>query len=238
LSDFATLTSVESPHAVAKENQQYRMCLQYEYIGSPIQAKNVLERDMQQFRKSMPLGYAIESPEPDYGWGSATSKNVWLLLLVIVIVFFITSILFNSLTQPFVIILTIPVSFIGVFLAFYLSGMNFDQGGAASFVLLSGLTVNAAIYLMNEYNKRGKNNIHAYIRAFNVKIIPILLTVLSTILGFIPFMVGTDGRQGFWFPLALGSIGGLIMSLFALIVFLPSIALPRTLGKKQQRNAK
>lgn len=80
------------------------------------------------------------------------NKQYRLLLIVIAIIFFITSILFNSLKQPLAIIFVIPVSYIGVFLTFYWFKLNFDQGGFASFVLLCGITVNASIYILNEYN--------------------------------------------------------------------------------------
>ena len=51
--------------------------------------------------------------------------------------------------QPFVVIFIIPVSFIGLFLTFYLFRLNFDQGGFAAFVLLAALSVNANIYVLN-----------------------------------------------------------------------------------------
>lgn len=132
-----------------------------------------------------------------------------LLLVVIAIIFFTTSILFNSLKQPLAIIFIIPVSYIGVFLTFYWFKLNFDQGGFASFVLLCGITVNASIYILNEYNAIRRRHprmsaLRAYTKAWNAKILPIFLTVVSTILGFIPFMVGTD-KEAFWFPLAAGT---------------------------------
>ena len=119
----------------------------------------------------------------------------------------------------------IPVSFIGVFLTFYWFKLNFDQGGFASFILLSGITVNASIYILNDYNlirrkRPGLSSLKAYIKAWNSKIIPIFLTVVSTMLGFIPFMVGTT-KEAFWFPLAAGTIGGLAMSIVGIWVFLP-----------------
>jgi multidrug efflux pump subunit AcrB len=101
--------------------------------------------------------------------------------------------------------------------------LNFDQGGFASFVLICGLSVNANIYILNEYNnirrQRNISALRAYIKAWAAKISPIFLTVISTVLGFIPFMVGT--REAFWFPLAAGAIGGLIMSLAGTFLFLP-----------------
>ncbi|GHV69361.1 hypothetical protein FACS1894199_17930 [Bacteroidia bacterium] len=148
-----------------------------------------------------------------------------LLGLIIVIIFFTTAILFNSLKQPLAVIFVIPISYIGVFLTFYWFRLNFDQGGFASLVLLCGITVNASIYILNEYNKiRQQKPLlspnRAYLKAWNAKITPIFLTVISTILGFIPFMLG-DEKEAFWFPLAAGTIGGLVSSLIALFCFLP-----------------
>lgn len=60
----------------------------------------------------------------------------------------------------------------------------------------------------------------AYLKAWNVKIRPVFLTIISTVLGFIPFMVG-EYKEAFWFPLAAGTIGGLVLSFVALFVFLP-----------------
>ncbi len=102
------------------------------------------------------------------------------------IIFFTTSILFNSLKQPLAIIFVIPISYIGVFLTFYLFGLNFDQGGFASFVLLCGITVNVSIYIMNEYNDVRRRfpkliPVRAYVKSWNAKIIPIFLTIVSTI---------------------------------------------------------
>ena len=141
--------------------------------------------------------------------------------------------LFNSIRQPLAVIFVIPVSFIGVFLTFYWFRLNFDQGGFASFILLSGITVNASIYILNEYNRVRRlrprlTPIHAYLKAWNAKIIPIFLTVVSTMLGFVPFMAGTE-KEAFWFPLAAGTIGGLAMSILGIWIFLPLMTIR---GKK------
>ena len=231
LADFATVEKGLSPQKVAKENQQYRLCLQYEYIGSSEQGRKLLKKDLEEFNAGLPMGYMAEDEQQSWSWGQKDNKQYALLLIVIAIIFFTTSILFNSLKQPLAIIFVIPISYIGVFLTFYLFGLNFDQGGFASFVLLCGITVNASIYIMNEYNDIRRRfpklkPVRAFVKAWNVKIIPIFLTVVSTILGFIPFMVGT-GKEAFWFPLAAGTIGGLIMSVLGIFIFLPIFTLKK-----------
>lgn len=234
LADFATVRKGQSPQKVAKENQQYRLCLQYEYIGSSEQGKKLLKKDLEEFNKILPMGYTAENEQDYWSWNKKDNKQYALLLIVIAIIFFTTAILFNSLKQPLAIIFVIPISYIGVFLTFYLFGLNFDQGGFASFVLLCGITVNASIYILNEYNAIRKRYplllpVRAFTKAWNSKILPIFLTVVSTILGFIPFMVG-DGKEVFWFPLAAGTIGGLVMSILGIFLFLPIFSL-----KKQKR---
>ena len=234
LADFATVQKGQSPQKVAKENQQYRLCLQYEYIGSSEQGKKLLKKDLEEFNKILPMGYTAENEQDYWSWNKKDNKQYALLLIVIAIIFFTTAIWFNSLKQPLAIIFVIPISYIGVFLTFYLFGLNFDQGGFASFVLLCGITVNASIYILNEYNAIRKRYplllpVRAFTKAWNSKILPIFLTVVSTILGFIPFMVG-DGKEAFWFPLAAGTIGGLVMSILGIFLFLPIFSL-----KKQKR---
>ena len=234
LADFATVRKGQSPQKVAKENQQYRLCLQYEYIGSSEQGKKLLKKDLEEFNKALPMGYTAENDQDYWSWNKKDNQQYALLLIVIAIIFFTTAILFNSLKQPLAIIFVIPISYIGVFLTFYLFGLNFDQGGFASFVLLCGITVNSSIYILNEYNAIRKRYplllpVRAFTKAWNSKILPIFLTVVSTILGFIPFMVG-DGKEAFWFPLAAGTIGGLVMSILGIFLFLPIFSL-----KKQKR---
>ena len=231
LADFATVEKGASPQKVAKEDQQYRLCLQYEYIGSGEQGRKLLKKDLEEFNAGLPMGYVAEDDQQSWSWGKKDNKQYALLLIVISIIFFTTSILFNSLKQPLAIIFVIPISYIGVFLTFFLFGLNFDQGGFASFVLLCGITVNASIYILNEYNAIRRRYpkllpVRAFVKAWNAKIVPVFLTVVSTILGFIPFMVGT-GKEAFWFPLAAGSIGGLVMSIVGIFIFLPIFTLKK-----------
>lgn len=238
LSELAAVEKGQMPQEIAKENQQYRLCLQYEYIGSNEQGEKIQKRDLKEFNATLPMGYTAESDSQSWTWGKKDNKQYLLLLVVIAIIFFTTSILFNSLRQPLAIIFVIPISYIGVFLTFYWFHLNFDQGGFASFILLCGITVNASIYILNEYNSIHQHfprlsPLHAYTKAWNAKVVPIFLTVVSTILGFVPFMIGTE-KESFWFPLAAGTIGGLVMSVIAIFFFLPVFCLK----KKQLKSIK
>lgn len=225
LSELANIDRGDAPQAVAKVNQQYRLVLQYEYVGTNELGRIVHKAVVDEFRNELPIGYDVKISDDGYwGWSETDNKQYILLLLIFVIIYFNASILFNSFKQPFYIIFVIPISYIGVFLTFYLFQLNFDQGGFASFILLSGLTINANIYMLDEYNNIMAQNsrispVKAYIKAWNSKIKPIFLTIISTVLGFLPFIIGY--REAFWFPLAVGTVGGLVISIIATFCFLP-----------------
>lgn len=224
ISQLCSFVKTQAPQSIEKTDQQYNLCLQYEYIGSSMMGDKVSHATDSIYNARMPIGYKAEYERTRWSWGSSETQQYWLLVLVVAIIFFVTSILFNSLRLPFIIIGMVPMSYIGLFLTFYLFKLNFDQGGFAAFVLLCGITVNASIYIVNESQKikrkRRMSMMGAYVRAFDIKIIPIMLTILSTILGFVPFMIG-DSKEGFWFPLAAGTIGGLVFSLIGLVVYMP-----------------
>ena len=161
---------------------------------------------------------------------------MWLILLVIAIIYTMCAVIFESLRKPVVIILMIPISFIGVFLTFGWSDFVFDQGGFAAFVLLCGIVVNAGIYLINEEDNWAetslKRGIPLYLKAYNHKIVPIMLTVVSTVLGLVPFLY--DGpEEVFWFAFAVAAISGTLFSIVALVVYLP-IFLPMRTNKTRK----
>ena len=224
--NFSKIDKELTSPSVVKINQQYQLCLQFEYIGVYKFGEKFVKKALSEFTPLLPLGYSATFNNGYWYWGDQGKKQYWLLGLIIIMIFFICAILFESLLQPFAVILTIPVAYIGIFLTFYLFDLNFDQGGFAAFVMLSGITVNAAIYILNDYNSlrrhhvgRKVSNIKMYFRAFNYKIVPILLTVVATVLGFVPFLIGE--KQPFWFSLAAGTIGGLVFSLIGIFFYLP-----------------
>ena len=94
-------------------------------------------------------------------------------------------------------------------------------------VMLAGIVVNSGIYIINEYrlflrsprmSRRGAAKV--YVKAYNHKIIPVLLTVLSTVLGLVPFFIDGD-KEPFWFSFATGVTGGLLFSVPALVLVMP-----------------
>ncbi len=220
---------VEVPQAIHKRDQQYMQIVEFEYTGSHRFGQRHLDATMEEMRRELPLGYTME--KISWRWGKAASRSWRMLPLVVVLIFFVCAVMFESLRQAFAVILLIPVSFIGIFLAFYWTDYPFDQGGYTSFLLLSGLAVNSVILLLNDFNRLRKKRpawapVHAYRKAFVQKIVPIMLTIASTALGMVPFLM--HGRsEVFWSSLAVGTIGGLLFSVIVVVWFIPLFFVPR-----------
>ena len=227
ISDLGKLIMKETKNTICRECQEYVLYVSYNYLGSYESKNRFAQSLVKEFKDSLPVGYSC-SVQKSFR-NEDEGSQYWILLFIVVIVFFICAILFESLVQPFAIILLVPVSFIGVFLSFYITKVPFGTGGFASLVLLCGLVVNSGIYIVCEYNNLcARNASHGlsrsltnlYLNAYNRKIVPVLLTVLSTVLGLLPFFF--EGvKDSFWFSFAVGTIGGLFFSLFALVFILP-----------------
>ncbi len=230
-SDFVSIVKQEEQQHIYKENQSYLRIVDFQYIGYEKFGRKYLNKVLDELRAEMPAGYSAEPAESRYDYKKMTIPYTLLILFIALIIFVLCSILFESLTRPFAILLTVPASFIGVFLTFYLFDLNFDQGGYASFILITGLVVNSAIYILYDFDNLRKtkhmaNQHKVYLKAFNHKIVPILLTILSTVLGLIPFIAGSQ-NEVFWYALAAGTMGGLLFSILIIVIYLPVFVLKR-----------
>ncbi len=230
LSSVGSIVKKRSGIDIRKSNQSYRLDVCFDFIGSFELQKRCIKDAVEHMNgKVLPLGFKAENPQG--GWYEQHKERyAWLIFLIVAVIFVLLSISLESVKLPLAIIFMIPISFIGLFLVFGLSSFSFDQGGFAAFVMLCGIVVNAGIYLLTAYQRLGgpsapdkSRRIRLYVKAFNDKVVPIFLTVISTILGLLPFL--SDGpEEVFWFDFAVGTIGGMVFSIIALVFYLPVFA--------------
>jgi multidrug efflux pump subunit AcrB len=219
LNTMGKITKIDVPLEIVRKNQQYQLHVNFGYMGSGELAVAFEKEQVSRFSSQCAPGFSASSKINNES--DQKPNLLGIAALIVVIIFFITSILFESFRQSLWVISMIPFSYIGVFITFSTFDIQFDQGGYAAFILLGGITVNAALYLLNTFNNtpKGKSIFKQYIKAWNTMITPIFLTILSTILGFLPFLF--KGSEVFWRALASGVIGGLIFSLVVIILLLP-----------------
>jgi len=169
------------------------------------------------------------------------------LIIALAIIFLILVLQFNSMSKPFIVITEIFFSVIGVFLGYAITGMTIATIMlGVGIVGLAGIVIKNGILLIeftDELRSRGMRTREATIQAGKIRIIPVLLTAVATILGLLPLAVGFNidfaglfshlnpniffGGDSvvFWGPLSWTIIFGLIFSFFLTLVMVPSMYL-------------
>ena len=224
MSDFMSIEKREAKNTIPRQDQEYVLNVSFNVVGGYTYTADYINGIIQDFNQRIPMGFRCRNAS--YGYYEDKGTQYWLLGLVVVIIFFVCSILLESIRLPLAIISLIPVSFAGAFLAYMFTGVEFGVGGFAALVLLCGLTVNAGIYLVYEYRDHRQafphgNPMLCYVRAYNHKVTAVFLTVLSTVLGLVPFFIDS-AEEPFWLSFAVGSSGGLLFSLIALVFAMPA----------------
>ena len=212
------LTSVTN--SVYREERQYIRALSFDYHGSYRFGNEYLQKVIEELKPELPLGYDVSKQGWSWSWQKEKRKYE-MVLLSLAIIFVISVIFTESFRMALVVILIVPLSFIGLFLAFGWGDFYFDQGGYAAFLFLTGLSVNSILFILSDYyHFKKRKGLERIVKAMTVKFWPITLTVLSTCLGFIPFLIHGQ-NEIFWFSLAVGTIGGLLVSYFVTFIVIP-----------------
>jgi hydrophobic/amphiphilic exporter-1 (mainly G- bacteria), HAE1 family len=145
--------------------------------------------------------------------------------LSVLFVYMVLASQFGSFSQPFVIMLAMPFSFIGAFLALRISGFDLDILGMIGLIMLLGLVTKNSILLIDFTNRlrRGGMDKHVAIeRAGAVRLRPILMTTLALVVGGIPIAIGIGEGSEFRRGLSIVLIGGLITSMLLTLLVVPT----------------
>jgi len=148
------------------------------------------------------------------------------LILSLVLVFMVLAAQFESLVQPFIIMLTIPLAGIGTILTFFLFGKSLNMMAYIGIIMLGGIAVNNAIILIDRINQLrdgGMNKKEAIILAGSQRIRPILMTSITTILALLPLTIGFGESASLRAPMAMAVIGGLFSSTLLTLVVIPCV---------------
>ncbi|MDA7749384.1 efflux RND transporter permease subunit, partial [Litoricola sp.] len=143
---------------------------------------------------------------------------------------------FKSYGQPLLILVTVPLAFTGVVLGLFVTGNPLSLYTLYGVVALSGIAVNSAIVLISAANDRliaGMSLKHATVYAGRRRVVPIVITVLTTIAGLFSLAAGLGGSSLIWGPVATAIVWGLGFS-SVLTLFVVPILYYLT-GKKRER---
>jgi len=146
------------------------------------------------------------------------------MILAAVMIYLIMASLFNSVIQPFIIVLSIPLCFVGAFLFLFLIGANLSLMSMIALLMLMGLVVKNAILLIdftNELRKQNKSVFQSLLEACPLRLRPILMTTFAMIFGMIPIAIGLGDGSEIRSPMALAIIGGLTSSTLLTLLVVP-----------------
>ena len=148
------------------------------------------------------------------------------LLLAVFLVYLVMASQFESLKHPFVIMFSIPLAVVGVVLALVVTGTSISIMVLIGLVILAGVVVNNAIVLVdcvNQLRKEGMAKFEALVEAGVIRMRPILMTTLSSVLGLVPLAVGFGEGAEVRAPLAITLIGGLTVSTALTLIVIPVV---------------
>lgn len=172
------------------------------------------------------LGYTIQY-SGEFERQMESRKNLLMsFVLALCVIFIILTAMFNSLIQPFIVMLAIPFGLIGVILAFLLHGKPMSFFGLIGVVGLTGIVVNDSIVLVdfiNRERKEGKPRRESLIEAGRLRLRPVIMTTLTTIGGLVSVAYGIGGGDPFLKPLALAIVWGLLFATVLTLVIIPCI---------------
>ena len=159
-------------------------------------------------------------------WERSRSSLFLALGLSLFLVYVIMASQFESLLQPFIIMFTIPMAFVGTVLGLQWLGINLSVVVFLGLIMLAGIVVNNAIVLVdytNTLRDRGLALEEAIVKAGRVRLRPILMTTATTVLGLFPMALGLGEGAEIRTPMAIAVISGLLTSTFLTLLIIPTI---------------
>jgi HAE1 family hydrophobic/amphiphilic exporter-1 len=243
LADLLTVEMRPFPSAITREDQRYDRWVRWEYRGSSRARANYEQAIFESIE--LPAGYTARIPERYFLTQEERQQVRNVAIAALIIVFMVLASLYESLVQPFIVLLAVPCALVGVVLIFFFTGKAFDPSAMIGVVLLGGIVVNNAIILVDHINLRRQNGLQleeAILHGAAERVRPILVTSITTIGGLLPLILVTSSEvsarstQDIWSTLALATIGGLSAATILTLTVIPVLYLlaerSRAIGRR------
>jgi len=150
------------------------------------------------------------------------------LIIAILLVYLILMAQFASFIDPFIILMAIPPGLVGVVLILVLTGSTLNIMSLMGVIMMAGIVVSNSILIVEFatiLHKQGRSLLDATVESCRVRLRPILMTSLATLLGMIPMALGLEAGSEQYAPLARAIIGGLALSVVVTVFLVPAVYL-------------
>ena len=225
LDALATVKLTEGPTQILRKGKQRFIAITGDAVGRSI---GDIVNDINGGLKAatLPEGYSYEFSGMVKNMNESFRDLGMAFIMAVVLTYLALAALLESWLQPFTILFTLPLAFIGVFPALFLTGNPVSAFGLMSVVMLVGIVVNNAILIIDYVvvlRRAGAERLDALLAACFAKLRPILMTSLATIIAMLPIAMGFGWGAEIRAPMAIVTIGGLVAST-ALSLFIIPIA--------------
>lgn len=225
LRSLARIERYEGPSNILRVNQERVTEIQADFGDSDL--KSVTDDSREELTSAeWPDGYRYEIGGTAEDQEASFNYLMIAFLVAAVLAYMIMASQFESLAEPFIIIMTIPLAMTGVILMLAITGTAISVTALIGLILLSGIVVNNGI-VMIDYIKvlqaRGMTRIDAVIQGAARRLRPILMTAGTTILSMVPLALELGAGSETWSPMARTVIGGLTFSTLLMLFVVPSL---------------
>lgn len=225
LSSLVNFEMEEGPTDIIRKNQVRYVTVTAELFGRDVgSVTNEIKEKIKNIE--LPNGYSIEFSGQNKQIGESFASLSNALLLSVLLVYMVMAAQFESLVQPFIIMFSVPLAFSGAAIGLALTGRTFNVPAFIGLIMLSGIVVSNAIVLIdyvNQLRRKGMDRTEAIITAGPIRLRPILMTTLTTILCMLPIMLGMGEGSEIQAPLATVVIFGMAFSTILTLVIVPVV---------------
>jgi HAE1 family hydrophobic/amphiphilic exporter-1 len=190
------------------------------------EASSLIQAKLDALAPTLPAGYSTRMGGETEQLQETMGYVLETITLAIILIFLILASQFESFTQPFAIMTTLPLSLVGVLLALLLTDDTLNMMSMIGLIMLMGLVTKNAILLVDNANERrlkGTDRRNALIEAGAVRLRPIMMTTAAMIFGMLPIALAMGEGGGFRAPMARAVIGGLITSTMLTLIVVPVV---------------
>ena len=240
LSEITELKRFYSPPNIERENKVRVVTVSSAVSGSDIgTVKTAIEKEIA--KMDMPADVSVDFGGSVENMQDSFKSLMLLLLLALILVYIVMASQFESWSEPFIIMFSIPFAFTGVFISLFIFHATINVISLIGAVMLIGIVVKNGIILVDYTNllvDRGYTLKQAVVSAGRSRLRPVLMTSLTMILAMIPMIATTGSGSEMWKPMAIAIFGGLTFSTMVTLVLIPTIYTIFGVGKmKKARKA-
>lgn len=224
LREVASLELDQSPNVIKRVDRLRDITVEGKVVGRDLGSVVDDIRAEIDRKINLPPGYSIDFTGQKEQMDDAFFKLTLALVMAILLVYMIMAAQFESLFYPFIVMFSLPMTVTGVMLGLLITGKALGVGAMIGLLILAGIVVNNGIVLVdytNTLRKQGSSTYEALLQAGPVRLRPILMTTMTTILGLIPLMLSQGDGSEIQSPMAIVIIFGLLASTVVTLVFVP-----------------